>query len=64
MRGLAGPHSWSGQFGKENNCVHIRIGNWLVGELVGRLLGWLVGCWVGGLVCGFIGWLVGRWVHW
>ena len=39
------------------------LGSWLVGCLLPRLLGGMVGCLIGGFIC-FLGWLVSCSVGW
>jgi len=61
-KGLDGPNSWSGQFGKQKILSPYKVWNpsWLVGGLVGCLVGWLVGWSVGVLVHRLVSGLVGR----
>jgi hypothetical protein len=63
---LTSQTSRSGRFGKEKNFVRTRIGN----RLVGLVVGW-IGCLVGGfggfivgLLGGMFGWLLGGLVGW
>jgi len=64
-KGLDGPKSWSGQFGKQKilspykvwntSCLVGGVVSGLVGQLVLLVVGWLVGGWVGGLVSSWVG---------